>query len=178
MLRAVGEIYIDLAAIDPAALATAREALEAVRKRDPSDAPSLVTLGRIYLDQKQPEKAAEVFRELVNYVPQQRTAYPLLVESLMQANKPEEAQKALAEILGFDPTSLEARLTLADLQSRSGEPAAALETLNGAPEEVRADPRLRRQLAWSLYQTGDLDGSLKVLDALKVPGPAGAPRRR
>jgi tetratricopeptide (TPR) repeat protein len=93
----------------------------------------------------------------------------------MQANKPDEAQKALQEILGFDPTSLEARLTLADLQSRNGKMAAALETLKGAPEEVRDDPRLKRQLAWSLYQNGDLDGSLKVLDALQVPGATPAP---
>ncbi len=173
VLRATGEIYIDLATIDPAALATARDALEEVRKRDPQDAPSFLTLGRIYLDQNQPEKAAEVFHELIDNVPQQRTAYALLVESLMRANKPEEAQKALQDILGFDPTSLEARLTLADLQSRSGKTAAALETLRAAPEEVRDDPRLRRQLAWALYQNGDLDGSLKALDALAVPS-AGA----
>jgi tetratricopeptide (TPR) repeat protein len=173
VLRATGEIYIDLATIDPAALATARDALEEVRKRDPQDAPSFLTLGRIYLDQNQPEKAAAVFHELIDNVPQQRTAYALLVESLMRANKPEEAQKALQEILGFDPTSLEARLTLADLQSRSGRTAAALETLRGAPEEVRDDPRLKRQLAWALYQNGDLDAALKALDALAVPN-AGA----
>jgi tetratricopeptide (TPR) repeat protein len=170
VLRATGEIYIDLAAVDPAALATARDALEAVRKRSPQDAPTFLTLGRIYLDQNQPDKAAEVFRELVDNVPQQRTAYTLLVEALMRANKPEEAQKALRDLLGFDPNSLEARLTLADLQTRSGRAAAALETLRGAPEELRDDPRLKRQLAWTLYQTGDLDGSLKALDSLAVPG--------
>jgi tetratricopeptide (TPR) repeat protein len=175
VLRATGEIYIDLASVDPAALATARDALEVVRKRAPQDAPTFLTLGRIYLDQNQPDKAAEVFHELINNVPQQRTAYALLVQSLMQANKPEEAQRALAEILGFDPTSLEARLTLADLQSRSNKTAAALETLRGAPEEVREDPRLKRQLAWALYQAGDLDGSLKVLDALQVPSANAAP---
>ncbi|HEY0554369.1 MAG TPA: tetratricopeptide repeat protein, partial [Thermoanaerobaculia bacterium] len=176
VLRATGEVYIDLAAIDPAAMATARDALEAVRRRDPQDAPSFLTLGRIYLDQNQPDKAAAVFHELVDNVPQQRTAYALLVESLMRANKPEEAQKALQEILGFDPTSLEARLTLADLQSRSGRMAAALDTLRGGPDEVRDDPRLKRQLAWALYQNGDLDGALKALDALAIPsaGAAGA----
>jgi predicted Zn-dependent protease len=170
VLRATGEIYIDLAAVDPTALATARDALEAVRKRAPQDAPTFLTLGRIYLDQNQPDKAAEVFHELVDNVPQQRTAYGLLVESLMRANKPEEAQKALRDILGFDPSSLEARLALADLQSRSGHTAAALETLRGAPEELRDDPRLKRQLAWSLYQNGDLDGALKALDSLAIPG--------
>jgi tetratricopeptide (TPR) repeat protein len=172
VLRAAGEIYLDLATVDPASLAVARDALEAVRKRDPQDAQSSLTLGRIYLDQNQPAKAAEVFRELVNNVPEQRMAYALLVESLMRANKPDEAQKALQEIVGFDPNSLEARLTLADLQTRAGRTAAALETLRGAPEESRGDPRLKRQLAWALYQNGDLDEALKALDAVAAtPAP-------
>ncbi len=170
VLRATGEIYIDLAAVDPSALETARDALEMVRKRNPQDSQSFLTLGRIYLDQNQPAKAAEVFHELITNVPEQRMAYALLVESLMRANKPEEAQKALQEILGFDPGSLEARLTLADLQTRTGRTAAALETLRGAPEEARDDSRLKRQLAWALYQNGDLDEALKALDALTVPG--------
>jgi predicted Zn-dependent protease len=180
VLRAAGEIYIDLATSDPSALATARDALEAVRKRDPHDAQTFLTLGRIYLDQNQPDKAAGVLRELVDNVPEQRTAYALLVESLLRANKPDEAQKALQEILGRDASSLEARLTLADLQTRSGKTAAALDTLRGAPEEERDDPRLKRQLAWALYQNGDLDAALKALDALaadaKASGKAAAPK--
>jgi tetratricopeptide (TPR) repeat protein len=173
VLRAAGQIYIDLASVDPAAIVTAREILETVRKRDPQDTQSFLTLGRIYLDQNQPDKAAEVLRELVNNVPEQRTAYALLVDSLLRANKPEEAQKTLQEMIGFDPGSLEARLTLADLQSRSGQTAAALETLRGAPEEVRGDPRFNRQLAWALYQNGELDEALKTLDAAAIPA-AGA----
>ncbi|PYQ64818.1 MAG: hypothetical protein DMF53_06735 [Acidobacteria bacterium] len=166
VLRAAGEIYLDLGTIDPASMAVARDALEEVRKRDPHDAQSFLTLGRIYLDQGQPAKAAEVLRELVNNVPEQRMAYALLVEALMRANKPDEAQKALQEIIGFDPSSLEARLTLADLQTRAGRNVAALETLRGAPEDMRDDPRLKRQLAWALYQNGDLDEALKALDAI------------
>ncbi len=177
VLRTTGEIYIDLAAVDPSALATARDALEEVRKRDPHDAPTFLTLGRIYLDQNQPDKAAEVLRELVDNVPEQHTAYTLLVEALLRANKPEEAQKALQEMLGLDPTSLEARLALADLQTRAGKTAAALETLRGAPEDERGDPRLQRQLAWALYQSGDLDGALKALDAVAA-SPAAKPETK
>ena len=166
VLRAVGDVYIDLATIDPAALATARDALEEVRQRDHTDAQSYMTLGRIYLDQNQPEKAAGVFQELVNNVPQQRMAYALLVESLVRANKPQEAEKALRDILTFDPASLEARLSLADLQSRRGDAKAVFETLQAAPEEARADPRFQRQYAWALYQSGQLDEALKLIEPL------------
>jgi tetratricopeptide (TPR) repeat protein len=171
VLRAVGEVYLELAAGDPTALTTAREALEVVRRRDPGDASTFLTLGRIYLDQNQPDKAAEVFRELINNVPEQRMAYALLVESLMRANKPAEAEKALVEILAFDSSSLEARLSLADLQGRRGDARAVLETLRGAPEEVRDDPRLQRQLAWALYQNGDLDEGLRAVEALAKKDP-------
>jgi tetratricopeptide (TPR) repeat protein len=171
VLRAVGDVYLDLSASDPKALETARDALEAVRKRDPNDAQTFLTLGRIYLDQNQPDKAAQVFQELVNNVPQQRMAYALLVESLMRAGKQPEAEKALQEILTFDPSSLEARLNLADLLSRGGNSKVVLETLRGAPEEVRDDPRLQRQLAWALYQNGDLDEAVALVDRLAGKDP-------
>lgn len=177
VLRAVGDVYIDLAAVDPAALGIARDALEEVRRRDKTDASSYMTLGRIYLDQNQPDKAAEVFQELVNNVPQQRMAYALLVESLMRANKQEEAEKALRDILSFDPSSLEARLNLADLQSRRGDIRATLETLRATPEELRDDPRYRRQLAWALYQSGDLDESLKLVEPLVAKDADSQPAR-
>jgi tetratricopeptide (TPR) repeat protein len=170
VLRAVGDVYIDLATIDPAALATARDALEEVRQHDRTDAQSFMTLGRIYLDQNQPDKAAGVFQELINNVPQQRMAYALLVESLVRANKPQEAEKALTDILAFDPGSLEARLSLADMQSRRGDAKAVFETLQAAPEEARADPRFQRQYVWAFYQSGQLDEALKRVEPLVAQG--------
>jgi tetratricopeptide (TPR) repeat protein len=171
VLRAVGDVYIDLATIDPAALATARDALEEVRQHDRTDVQSATTLGRIYLDQNQPDKAAVVFQELVNNVPRQRLAYALLVESLIRSGKLQEAEKSLSDILSFDPGSLEARFSLVDLQSRRGDVKAVFETLQSAPEEARADPRFQRQYAWALYQSGQLDEALKAIEPLAAkPG--------
>lgn len=166
VLRATGSIYLDLSANDPAVLAKAMEALEAVRQRDPADVESLLTLGRLYLDQRQPDKAADVLRDLVTNVPQQRMAFALLVEALLQSNRSAEAEAALKEILSFDTDSLEARLTLAELLDRRGDHKSSITLLKGAPEEARADPRLRRQLAWSLYLNGDLDEALATVDPL------------
>lgn len=166
VLRATGSIYLDLSASDPAVLAKAMEALEAVRQRDPADVESLLTLGRLYLDQRQPDKAAAVLRDLVTHVPQQRMAFALLVEALLQSNRPAEAEAALREILSFDAGSLEARLTLAELLDRRGDHAASIALLKGTPEEAQAEPRLRRQLAWSLYLNGELDEALATVDPL------------
>jgi tetratricopeptide (TPR) repeat protein len=175
VLRAVGSIYLDLAAQQPAAAATAQQALEKVRKQEPADAASAVTLGQLYLDQRQPEKAAEVLRDLVTRVPQQRMAYALLVEALLRSDTQKEAESTLQDILGIDPGSLEARLTLADLQSRRGDHKAALGALRGAPEEVRDEPRLRRKIAWELYLSGDLEAALAGADAVLASDAAASP---
>ena len=175
VLRAVGSIYLDLSAQDPSATATAQQALEAVLKKEPADAPSAITLGQLYLEQQQPQKAADVLRDLVSRVPQQRMAYALLVEALLRSNKEKEAEAALEDILGIDPESLEARVTLSDLLSQRGEHKTALQVLRSAPEEVRSEPRMRRKLAWELYLNGDLDASLTEADAvLATDAAAGA----
>lgn len=175
VLRAVGAIYLDLSAQQPAAAATAQQALEKVRQQEPADAASAITLGQLYLDQKQPEKAAEVLRDLVTRVPQQRMAYALLVEALLRSDKEKEAESALQDILGIDPGSLEARLTLADLRSQRGDHKAALEALRSAPEEVRDEPRLRRKMAWELYLSGDLEAALAGTDAVLASDAAAGP---
>src|SRR5882724_430373 len=166
VLRGVGEVYLALADQDPAALATAQEAYEGLRRRDPSDLQVMVTLGRIYLEQGQAGRAADVFRELVSYVPNNPTANSLLIESLLKADRKAEAEAVLKETLGFDPENLQARLTLAEVQGQRGDHRTALETLLAAPESVRGDPQLRRQLASALYLTGDLDAALKTADDL------------
>jgi tetratricopeptide (TPR) repeat protein len=166
VLRGVGEVYLALSDQDPNAMATAQGAYEALRRLDPSDLQVMITLGRIYLEEGQAARAADVFRELVSYTPNNQAAYSLLVESLLKADRKQEAEGVLKEILTFDPDSLQARLTLADVQGQRGDHRAALATLLAAPEAVRSDPQLRRQLASALYLTGDLDSAFKTADEL------------
>ena len=139
--------------------------------------PAALSLGQIYLEQKEPEKAVQVLRDLVSRVPQQRVAYALLIEALLRADRGAEAEAALQEVLAFDPASLGTRLALAEMQSDRGDHEAALATLQAAPEEGRDEPRVRRKLAWELYSTGDLDAALATLEGL-LAGDAKAPRRR
>lgn len=171
VLRGVGLIYLELAGQDPGALHTALEALETVHQSDPEDLQTAVSLGRLYLEQQQPGKAAEVFREVIRESPQQRAAYALLVEALLRDDKPKEAETVLAQILDFEPAALEARLTLAELEGRRNDYAAVLATLTAAPEAERGDTRLQRQLAWAYYLTGDVDRALATVEPLLQTGP-------
>ncbi len=164
--RGVGLVYLELASVDQTALPTALAALEEVHQHDPDDLQTALNLGRIYLDQQQAAKAAEVFRDVIQRSPQQRAAYALLVEALLRDGKGKEAEAVLAQILEFEPAALEARLTLADLEGRRNDYAAELATLKAAPEEGRDDPRLQRQLAWAYYLTGDIDSALATVEPL------------
>jgi tetratricopeptide (TPR) repeat protein len=172
VLRGVGLVYLEMAGQDPAALHTALEALETVHQSDPEDLQTAISLGRLYLEQRQPAKAAEVFREVIHEAPQQRAAYALLVEALLRDDKAKEAETVLAQILDFEPAALEARLTLAELEGRRNDYAAVLATLTAAPEAERGDLRLRRQLAWAYYLTGDVDRALATVEPLLQTAPA------
>src|SRR6202166_4903189 len=175
VLRGVGLVYLEMAGQDPAALHTALEALETVHQGDPEDLQTAISLGRLYLEQQQPAKAAEVFREVIHESPQQRAAYALLVEALLRDDKAKEAETVLAQILDFEPAALEARLTLAELEGRRNDYAAVLATLTAAPEAERGDARLQRQLAWAYYLTGDVDRALATVEPL-LPATPSAPR--
>jgi tetratricopeptide (TPR) repeat protein len=159
VLRAVGAVYLDLSAQDPGALAKAMQAFEAVYQQGQADPQMKLVLGRLYLDQGQPAKGVEVLRALAHDLPQNRTVYNFLIEALLRADQPVEAEKTLRELLAFAPETVEARLTLAELLGKRGDHQGAAELLAAAPESARADPRVRRQLAWSLYLSGDLEGA-------------------
>lgn len=178
VLRGVGLVYLEMAGQDPAALHTALEALETVHQSDPEDLQTAISLGRLYLEQQQPAKAAEVFREVIHESPQQRAAYALLVEALLRDDKAKEAETVLAQILEFEPAALEARLTLAELEGRRNDYAAVLATLTAAPEAERGDARLQRQLAWAYYLTGDVDRALATVEPLLQTAPAAPPAPR
>ncbi len=174
LLRTAGQVYLTLAGRSPEALDAAVAVLEAVRAKDPADLPSLVPLGRIYLDRGEAKKAAEVFSDLVKFVPNNRMAAGLLIESLLRSQQTAEAERALDDLVEADPESIEARSTLADLQENRGDIAAARKTLEAAPDSVRADPQLKRQLASTLYFSGELERALALVDELlKSPGPGG-----
>ncbi len=166
VLRGVGMVYLEMAGQDAAAAHTALEALEAVHRSDPDDIQTAINLGRLYLDQQQPAKAAAVFREVIGQAPQQRAAYALLVEALLRDDQGREAETVLSQILGFEPAALEARLTLAELEGRRNDYAAVVATLQAAPEPGRGDARLQRQLAWAYYLTGDVDRALSTVEPL------------
>lgn len=170
VLRAVSDVYLALAEgnrePDPLALSVARKALEEVRKQDPEDIQSLVTLGQIYLREQHPDKAAEVFSEVTDYAPTNRAIYSMLYDARRLAGQGPEAEAALKRLVELDPTALDKRLQLADLEAARGDHAAALATLEAAPKDLRDAAAVQRKIAWELFQLGRLDDALRIADEL------------
>ncbi len=175
LLRTASQVYLTLAGRSPGALDAAVAVLESLRAKAPADVQALIPLGRIYLDRGEAKKAADLFSDLIKFVPNNRMAAGLLIESLLRSQQTAEAERALADLVRADPESIEARSTLADLLEHRGDLQGARKLLEQAPEEVRGDPQIRRQLASVLYFSGDLEAALRLVDELlgeakKAPG--------
>ena len=169
--RAVGRIELSLADFRPDAMTTAIEALEVVRKRAPDDVQTMVTLGQIYLQQRQADRAAEVFKEAAAYTPGNRMIYSFLAEALHAAGRDAEAEEPQRKLLELDPRALDARLGLAKALAEKGDHRGAVELLRQAPKEVAESHELRGELAWQLYLVGDYDGALETVAALLHDAP-------
>ena len=102
-----------------------------------------ITLGQIYLGESRPDEAAAVFRDLLSRRSGNRMVHSLLIDSLMRAGQPGEAERAMQDALDVDPGFTRARLSLAHSQSERGDHGGAVRTLEGSPDSTR------RPWSWS-----------------------------
>ncbi|MGB5515630.1 MAG: tetratricopeptide repeat protein, partial [Thermoanaerobaculia bacterium] len=171
------EAQMRLAQEDPAALEKARQALEEIRARQPDNIEAMVTLGQIYLGESRPDEAAAVFKDLLSRRSGNRMVFSLLIDSLMRADRPAQAEKAMQEVLDVDPGFTRARLSLAQAQSERGDHASAARTLEEGPKEVLTDPEVRRRLAFELHQSGQYARALQLVEEMLTEDPGYFPNR-
>jgi len=172
VLRAAADVHLAARRSEPGSVDKAVESLEELLRLQPANVQALIDLGRLLLiDLDQPERAATVLTEAVNYRPGSRTIQSFLVEAWMRASKRPEAEGVLSRFLDTDPEFLRGRLMLARQQSQRGDHRAARETLLGAPQSQLQNSELRWQLAGQLYRTGELERGLGILDGLLEESP-------
>ena len=172
-LRVLAETQLALASEtpgDPEPMAAAVAALERVREQEPGDVRSLIQLGQIYLRRGEAEAAAEVFQDVVREPPGYRPIYRMRAEALLQSGQMDAAGEALREVLESEPEAESARVTLAEILADQGDHAGAAEVLRQAPVPLESTDA-RTRLATELYLSGDLDASLRELDALAADEP-------
>lgn len=171
ILRSAGQIYAQLGFRNPQMLPRARDLLAEVRKRQPDDLQTLLPLGQILMELGDAKEAVLVFTDLARVAPSKRMSADLLSEALIKAEDLDGAETVLRSLLAADPEALELRLRLSDLVQDRGDVAALVELLAAAPESAREDANYLRRYATALYLSGDLDGSLAVIDAAKPASP-------
>ncbi len=173
--RTLAEVYQDLSQGDPSLQDDARRALERVIAKDPDDLESSLSLGQIYLNDRQPARAAEIFSRVAERTAANRFVFSLLAESLMRSGRLAEAEGVLHRLLALDPSARQVRLGLAGLESERGDHEAALRTLQEAPEGLRRQPDVRRRIALELLMSDRPDEAREILEPLYEEEPDSPP---
>ncbi len=171
ILSEVGNVFMNFADQDEAWAAEATKAFEAARILRPEELQILLPLGQLYLGADRFGEAVEALRKVRHAIPGNSMAESLFGEALgllvtqrMREGRSRDAEGLLAEVLTLEPESLQARISLADLQAQRGDHGAAAETLReGIGTET---PELRQRLAYELYQAGDLEQATEEIDQL------------
>lgn len=174
ILRSYAQIQLRLGEHQLAALDLAQGAYEELRRQTDGDLQVLTSLGQIYLWKKDSEKAVDVLEEAASYLPNHRMVQTMLLEALLDAGQSVEAESVLNQLIAIDPSSIEHRMRLAELQSERGDHRAAVESLAAAPAEMRASPRLRRVMAQEMHFAGDHQAALDLTDELEAELPRGS----
>ena len=162
--KAYGLLELQAAQESDGAFESAKVAFEELRVSTPGDLEIMSTLGRIYLSEQRFAEAADVFREALTYWPRSRSLHGSLIDALLRAGERPAAEAAISEFLEIDPTSVRARLTLAELLRGRGEEVAATGVLAATPRDSVADQELYRRLAVELYEGQAFDDALFWLE--------------
>lgn len=149
-------------------------AVDAKNLPDPKDRIASLRVYRRLFDRffaKRYDEAAAAARELLASEPKILSAYLMLAESLDHLGKSAEAERTLEEGIaragqsGVGEEISEAYEQLAALRSRRGDRAGTERLLREALARNLATPRLKKNLAKLLAQSGRTDESLALLDA-------------
>ena len=169
--RSLADVYYDLSPDDPALEERAREALEKVVAGDPDDLEASLTLGQIYLGERQPERAVDLLQRVVEHTSGNRVVYSMLGEALVRSGRSAEAEGVFERLLSLDPTSRPVRLGLAAMKSERGDHEGALQALEEAPPGLRQQAEVRRRIALELLYSDEPGEARDIVDDLYAADP-------
>lgn len=167
-LRLLGRLGMMRADTDSEAAATAIEAFERLRQREPEDVETLVSLGQLYLGAGRAPLAADALAEAARLRPGHPGIEMLLARALEKTEDPGQAERIERERLARAPGELSPRLELADLLGSLGRHEEAVRLLDETPAADRDSLEVRRRLGLQLLLAGDLARARAV--ALAIAG--------
>ena len=143
----------------------ALKAIAGLEKKLPDQALPLHLRGRVLAQQRDLPGAAKSFEAALAKDPTYFPAAASLAALDLANKKPEAARQRLQDFSKSQPKSGQALLALAELDARSGAPAASvLATLREAAKANPADPAPHAVLVNRLLSTGDPKGALQAAE--------------
>ena len=131
VLRVFGQIHLSGAERSPAGFEAAIDALEEMRRVDPSDLVGMVTLAQVYEQMRRWNDAADVVGELVAFQTDNQRLKQYWVALLQRAGRGEEAAEILRDLVEIENESAESRRRLAEAEVEQGNFSAAITILEG-----------------------------------------------
>src|SRR5689334_16358951 len=144
----------------------ARRALE----QNPSSADGHYLLGRVFLNDRKPEKAAEEFTRSLALRPASPVLRDLAAVYVLQG-KPAEAEQTLLQAIKADPNHVASYLDLANLYERRQDPASAKKTYQRILAVSPNQPEALFQLATLLDQQGESKEAREIVTRLTTASP-------
>ncbi len=160
--------------MQPIPLAESIARHERYHAADPSNPRLLRTLGDLYHQNGQFEKALEAYQRSQALAPEDRTLRGRVAGVYLSLNRIEDAEREWRALLaeGADDAALHHNLGVC-LYHREQYPEAIVE-LRAARERGLADPDSLRYLAYALHRTGGMQEALAVCDAWLKLAPSAA----
>jgi len=116
---------------------------------------------KIYMHLKQPQKAEQELRRLIEAFPGESRYYSILAEYYMNNNQPEKALKIYQEIAGIDPGNAYIHMSLADYYRKTGNREKSYEELKLGFANPNLDIDTKVTILLSFYSINQLYSELK-----------------
>ncbi len=134
--------------------ADARRVLDRALEANHADADALGQRAELNLNEGRPRQAQEDLMNLLHSRPESGEAHFLLSRVYRERGLAELETQELREAVSASPELLPARIALAQVLLRSGEPRAALELMNAAPGRQKNTAPALVERNWSLLALG------------------------
>jgi tetratricopeptide (TPR) repeat protein len=134
----------------------AEKVLSAVLTQNPNDTDALVQRSQIYLsDSANYEKAVRDLNQALSYSPDSADAHYWMARAQGSIHNVLNRNRELQQALDLNPRFLQARIELARTLTSGGDPKAALDLLDKAPEDQKETQPFLIQRNWTLLSTNN-----------------------
>jgi tetratricopeptide (TPR) repeat protein len=153
----------------------ARDALERAYQIAPRNNLALFLYARVQVAFQQWQRAHDLFTDFVRRVPKYAPAYYALGWVDVKLNRPDEARQHFDKSLSLDPSQLDVRCDLGQLDLDNGDLAAAERELRAVVEKKPAHPKANLVLGDVLMRRGDLQQAMAHYEAAIAADPSSGP---